>query len=41
MEGPVIDRVRFSPDGRWLVVGSDGTGELVVYQLVENNAVSP
>ncbi len=39
--GPVIDRVRFSPDGRWLVVGSDGTGELVVYQLVENNAVSP
>jgi WD40 repeat protein len=29
----LIDHVRFSPDGRWLVVGSDSSGELAVYQF--------
>jgi WD40 repeat protein len=28
-----LDRVRLSPDGRWLVVGSDSSGDLAVYQF--------
>lgn len=28
-----LDRVCISPDGRWLVVGSDEIGELIVYQF--------
>ena len=32
-KGPPIDRVRFSPDVRWLVVGSDVTGTVVVYEF--------
>jgi WD40 repeat protein len=31
--GPPINRVRFSPDGRWLVVGNDQIGNLVIYQF--------
>jgi WD40 repeat protein len=31
--GPPIDRVRFSPDGRRLIVGSDSAGMLAVFQF--------
>jgi WD40 repeat protein len=31
--GPIIDRVRFSPDGRRLVVAADTVGMLAVYQF--------
>jgi hypothetical protein len=28
-----LDRLRLSPDGRWLVVGNNSGGDLVVYQF--------
>ena len=31
--GPRINRIRFSPDGRWLVVGNNQVGDLVIYQF--------
>jgi len=31
--GPLMNRIHFSPDGRWLVVGSNQTGDLVAYQF--------
>jgi WD40 repeat protein len=32
-KGPPIDRVRFSPDGKWLIVAGDTVGKLVIYQF--------
>lgn len=32
-KGPPIDRVAFSPDEKWLIVGNDEAGQLVVYRL--------
>ena len=31
--GPLMNRIRFSPDGRWLVVGNNQVGDLVIYQF--------
>ena len=31
--GPRMDRIRFSPDGRWLVVGNNETGSLAIYEF--------
>jgi WD40 repeat protein len=31
--GPPIESVRFSPDGQWLTVASDSSGELAVYRF--------
>jgi WD40 repeat protein len=31
--GPPMNRIRFSPDGRWLVVGNNKAGILIVYRL--------
>lgn len=32
-KGPPINRVYISPDGRWLVIGSNEVGELVIYRF--------
>jgi WD40 repeat protein len=32
-KGPPINRIRFSPDGRWLVVGNNQVGGLVIYEF--------
>ncbi len=31
--GPLMNRICFSPDGRWLVVGNNQVGALVIYQF--------
>jgi WD40 repeat protein len=31
--GPLMNRIRFSPDGRWLVVGNNQVGDLAIYQF--------
>jgi hypothetical protein len=31
--GPLMNRIHFSPDGRWLIVGNNQMGDLVTYQF--------
>ena len=31
--GPLMNRIRFSPDGSWLVVGNNQLGDLVIYRF--------
>lgn len=34
----ILDRVHFSPDGRWLAVGSDEAGALIIYEFGQKDA---
>jgi WD40 repeat protein len=37
----ILDRVRFSPDDRWLVVGSNATTSLAIYEFGEASDLRP